>query len=99
MKTVTLLNATAGTTPNTAYGILDVNDTSTFVIWQLILSSTGSINLEGSTDGTNWALLPLPTGAASTAATTSGLYVTFKAPYVRANPTANGGTITAKIAI
>lgn len=92
MKTVTLINASASASlTSPSIGILDDRNSSNLTVWQVIVSATGSVNLQGSLDGTNWVTL-------GSAVTTSSIVTTTKCPYHRAVITANTGTITVEAA-
>lgn len=53
----------------------------------------GSVQLEGTNDGTNWAILPAPTGAAGAGVTAAGITMNTAATIqYRAHVTAGDGT-------
>jgi hypothetical protein len=91
MQVETLLNASASTTASKSLAGLDNTGGEESLVWQCVLSSTGTVNIEGSLDGTNWASLV-------TAPTTSSIVTTARAPFVRARISANAGTITVMVA-
>ncbi len=92
MSIVTLFSAVTSASANSkTVGILNADNSPDTVTWQVSLSSTGSVTLAGSLDGTNF----YPIGSA---VTTSGIQQTPKYPYVRAEITANAGTITVLVA-
>lgn len=84
------LTTSASLTSNTV-GVFDDRNSSNLMVWQVILSATGSVNIQGSLDGTNWVTL-------GSAVTASSIVTTTKCPYHRAVITANTGNITVLIA-
>lgn len=87
---VTLVAASA-TTPTSKVIHLDNAGGDESVVIQAVLSSTGTVVVEGSLDGTNWAQL-------GSNITTSSIVAVTRTPYLRVRVTANAGTISVLVA-
>lgn len=92
MQVSTIINGSASTSLTSGViGNLNQANSPNTVDWQVTLSATGSVTLQGSLDGTNFY-------AIGSAVTTSSVLQTPRYPFMRAAITANTGTITVLIA-
>lgn len=91
MKVDTLVAASVATPTSKAFGLLSDIDSSNLVVVQVVLSSTGSVQMQGSLDGVNYASL-------GSAITTSSIVTVTKTPWIRAVVGSNAGTCSVFIA-
>lgn len=92
MQVETLFAAdVAATKTSKTVGALDNSGGEESLVWQLTISATGTVAIEGSLDGTTWNTLV-------TNKTVSEIFTTMRPQYVRARITANTGTTTVSVA-